>query len=231
MTDRKLLQGDELVKPGGEEKGAALLQFMRSAPDLSGLIPDDLYTPGKHEPVRSSYDGDFMQKVALAIDAEIDRAEKKGDEPVIRNALKKAGCPEDIYLQMSTHPDYKAVVQKVYTAFILMPRWASICRSMSKAAQAGDVAAARWVRDQIDSGDKTVEEAMAALEREGDDAVKRMAADLQLQLHKLITATSEAEAPRDVVAAALADVATQHGDPTPVRSADQASWFDEIDRQ
>jgi hypothetical protein len=129
---------------------------------------------------------------------------------------------------MSGHPDWKVVCQRVYVGFILMPRWASICRSMSKAAMAGDVAAARWVRDQIDSGDAGLEEAITALEREGQGGLERQAATLQLELHQLLAAGTAQEAPEKIIQAAARAVVA--GAVAEAEAPTQAgSWYDHLE--
>jgi hypothetical protein len=236
ITDPKLIGGrgsdfsvpevvDPLVKDGGASKADALTAYMRSGQDLLNMIPDALIVPVEGQVV-SSHSGELMEKVALAMDAENAAAEKASPprDPDTRRALKKAGVNEAVYLQMATHPDFQAVVKRVYTAFVLIPRWAAICRSMSKSAMAGDVAAARWVRDLIDSGDEDMEESMRSIERAGPGALQVQAAEIQLVLTEIMSQSEEAERPEDLVQAARDDVAVQHMRPEPEVKIDLSDW-------
>ncbi len=228
ITDAKLIGGrgaefDLEDEDSGPDKADALTRYMRSGKDLLNLIPDSLVEPVEGK-VLSSYSGELMEKVALAMDSENAAAEKAERDPDTRKALRKAGVPEAVYLQLATHPDFQAVCKRVYTAFVLIPRWAAICRSMSKAAMAGDVAAARWVRDLIDSGDQDMEESMKAIERDGPDALKRQVAEIQLTLHDLQANMEAADRPEELVQEAMLDVATQHLRAEPEVRLDLAEW-------
>ena len=212
-----------MSKGGGAEVASKLMAYMRSGPDLAGIIPDSMIVP-EEGLVESSQSGELMEKVALALDQENDRAEKAGKDPEVRRALQKAGVLEHVYLQMATHPDFQAVCKRVYTAFVLIPRWAAICRSMSKAAMTGDVAAARWVRDLIAEGDVDMEASMKAIERDGPDALKRRVGDLVLQLHDMTSKMELAQLPEDLVREAKEDVATQYHRPEPEMRLSLADW-------
>jgi len=228
MTDAKVFTNDALAKPGGEEKSVAadqLMRFMRKGDDLSGLVPDSLVEPEVGR-VEGSFDQELMERVALAVESEIDKAEKADRDPNMKRALASAGVNESMYLQMAMHPDYRLVCQRVYTAFVLLPRWSSVCRAMSKSAMAGDVAAARWVRDQVESGDKGLEEALKAIESEGEASLGRHAGELLLDLQRLLEESKRAETPEALVEEAKADVAVQHQRPEPEIRVDLMNWSD-----
>jgi len=227
VTDAKLIGGRaspfEDEGDSGTGKADALTRYMRSGADLLNLIPDSLVEPAEGK-VLSSHSGDLMEKVALALDAENSLAEKAKREPDAHRALKKAGVSAAMYLQLATHPDFQAVCHRVYVAFVALPRWGAVCRSMSKAAMAGDVAAARFVRDLIQHGDKDMEEVMRRVERDGPASLKKEVAEIQLALHDLQSNMEEAERPEDLVAEATADVATQHLRAEPEVRLDLNAW-------
>jgi hypothetical protein len=211
MTDKRTFTKKSLpeVLPSNKKSDRdsaadSLIRFMREGADLVDLIPERLIEPV--EGVTSAYDPGLMEKVALAIDHENGLAEAGSRDPDIRKALRKAGVSPEIYLQMSTDPDFKAVCDRVYQGFVVIPRWASICRAMTKSAMGGDVAAARWVRDMMESGDATIEAQMKSLEASGPEAIKQQVAQLQLQLKEMSDSLRQQETPVDLIEDAIQEM-------------------------
>jgi len=222
VTDAKLYRKDQLAKEGGEDVGAAMARLFRRGDDLVGMIPASLTEAP--EGLVASWSGEEMERVALAIEQENAKADEEEREPNVHKALKKAHVPMEMYLQMATHPDFPGICHRVYMAFIAIPRWGGIVRAMTKAAMAGDVAAARWVRDLLASGDQAIEDAMRALEREGPEAMKRQAADLTQQLHELMAGAEKADAPAGLVEEQVQDVAVQAHQAEPELKIDLEGW-------
>lgn len=233
MTKARTFTQASVVADPGEERGTGataeeLMRFMRLGRDLDGMVPESL-TEAPDGEARASWDQEEMERVALAIEHEMGLASKGDREPNIAAALKKAKVPMEVYLQMAVHPDFLQVSHRVYMAMTVMPRWPAVIRATTKAAMAGDVAAARWVRDLLASGDKTTEEAMRALEREGDEAVSREASRLLLELNGLLEQNKIAEAPAALVEEARGDVAVQHARPEPEIRLDLSEWTEPAD--
>lgn len=206
MTEPKVIGKGE-----GSQFAAAIQKYLAQSGDISGMVTERMVSPQAGE-VSASYAGEFMRSVALAIHHEVSKAEEADREPNVGRALKAAGCSEEMYLQMSDHPDYLEVCKRINRSFIVMPRWPMICRAMTKAAQHGDVAAARWVANQMSEGEVDAEEALRQIQQQGPEGLKRMASELQLELHDLLGKAGEAAAPDELIRSARAEIQVQRGD-------------------
>ena len=203
MTERKVAKLEDA------RFASAIKKYLISTEELGDVVSDEMIRPKEGE-ITTAYSGEFMQKVALSIDSETARAQREDRDPDLMKALSLAECPPEMYLQMADHPDYRDICRRISDSLNLLPRWAMICRSMSQAAMHGDVSAARWVAERIKEGDSGIDEVMRQLEREGEGALSRMAAELNIELHELVAQSERKEAPMDLIEAAQADVAVQH---------------------
>jgi len=212
----------------GEVAAEELLRVMRRGPDLAGIVSEEMYLIDDGVSERSS-DPHLMERVALAIEHEMSRADAEGREPVIRTALDKAGVAMAVYVDMCQHPDWPEVSNKVYMAVTVHPRRPAYIRAQTLKAMAGDTQAAKFVEDLLKQGDKTTEEAMRALESQGDQAVSREASQVALDLAELIEQASKVAAPEDLIEEAKADVAVQHSRPEPEVRLNLQEWSNEGD--
>jgi len=211
---------------GTQGSANAVIQMMRRGEDLAGLVTNQMLETAD-DVVESSGSGALMRRVALAIEKEVAAADLGNREPVIARALEGVKVPMEVYLDMSTHPDFLAISHQVNMAMTVIPRRAGYIRAQTLAALAGDTTAAKFCEQLLSSGDKTAEETIRALESQGDDAVTREAGNILLELREMIDAAEKAEAPEDVIAEAQADVAVQHGAPERQVRLNLAEWSGE----
>jgi hypothetical protein len=165
----------------------ALHALLQDGKDIDGLVTTDMVAPTDGI-VESSTDTTLMERVALSI---VNERIDKGEKADIYQALNKAGCTPQMYVQMVQHPDYKQIYDLFVDALIVWPRMPTIKKAITKEAEKGDVAAARLLKEGIEASDRSIQTMLEAYNKEGGgdsfmleldkriDTLKRMRSDME----------------------------------------------------
>jgi len=135
-----------------------------------GLIPDRMVRPPDGQ-VESGASVELMIRVAYALMAPMKVRELSG---VVRDALThekaaKAGCPVEVWHQMTRHPEFKSIYMQVMESTVLLPSLPDSVRAQNKKAMMGDKDAFDNVQKMLRLGDNPDEEGVRKQLRSLDD--------------------------------------------------------------